>query len=334
MLPAIFGIAGPDITADERAIFREYDPVGFILFRRNVIDAAQLRRLTHDLRAAVGRADALVLVDQEGGRVQRLAPPLWPQLPPQGRIGAIWRTDPALARRAAWLLARIIAADTAACGFDTVCAPCLDLRWPQTHVAIGDRAFGDDPETVIDLGREIISGLKAGGILPVIKHLPGHGRASLDSHFDLPVIEGTREDLDRTDFRPFRELGPLSPLAMTGHLMLPALDPDLPSTLSRSVIENLVRTNWNYDGFLMSDDIDMKALSGAPGEIARAALAAGCDGVLQCSGNFETIRAVCEALPEITADAARRLATATASRTTPQAFDREQGLRELLGIVA
>lgn len=330
MLPVIFGLAGPAITDAERALFREADPIGFILFRRSVQDPAQLRALTDALRDLTGRADTPILVDQEGGRVQRLQPPYWMELPAQARIGALPLEQ---AQRAAWLLGRLIAHDVTGAGFNVPCAPCLDLLRPETHQAIGDRAFGDDADRVALLGGQVIAGLRAGGTLPVVKHMPGHGRATSDSHFDLPVIECDVDTLKLSDFRPFRRLARQSPFGMTGHLMYPAIDPDRPSTLSPVVIGEVIRMFCNFDGFLMSDDIDMQALDGTPAERALGALEAGCDGVLQCSGDFATMQAVAAALPQISDQARSRLSLAMAQLQRPAEFDATAGLAELRGLV-
>ena len=330
MLPVIFGLAGPEITDAERQLFRDIDPVGFILFRRNITDPGHVRALTDSLRSLTGRDDTPILVDQEGGRVQRLQPPHWMALPAQARIGAL---ADAPARRAAWLLGRLIAHDVTGAGFNVACAPCLDLLRPETHQAIGDRAFAADADRVAELGGLVIAGLKAGGALPVIKHMPGHGRATSDSHFDLPVIDCDVDTLKHTDFRPFRRLARQSPFGMTGHLMYPAIDPDRPSTLSPTVIGEVMRMYCNFDSFLMSDDIDMKALDGTPAERALGAREAGCDAVLQCSGDFGTMQAVADALPPISDQARARLSLALAELRRPEDFDPVVGLAELQVLV-
>lgn len=330
MLPVIFGLAGPEISDAEWGLFRDIDPVGFILFRRSITDPDQVRTLTDSLRSLTGRDDTPILVDQEGGRVQRLQPPHWMALPAQARIGVL---EDATARRAAWLLGRLIAHDVTGVGFNVACAPCLDLLQPETHLVIGDRAFAANADRVAVLGGQVIAGLKAGGALPVIKHMPGHGRATSDSHFDLPVIDCDVDTLKHTDFRPFRRLARQSPFGMTGHLMYPAIDPDRTSTLSPTVVGEVIRMYCNFDGFLMSDDIDMKALDGTPAERALGALEAGCDAVLQCSGDFGTMQAVADALPPISEQAQARLSLALAELRRPEYFDPVAGLAELRDLV-
>jgi len=331
MLPVIFGLEGAHLTDAERGLFRDADPIGFILFRRNIVNPQQVRGLTDSLRDLTGRADTPILVDQEGGRVQRLQPPHWMKLPAQARIGAL-ADEPA--RRAAWLLGRLIAHDAASAGFNVPCAPCLDLAWPETHDVIGDRAFSRDPDRVADLGGRVIAGLKAGGTLPVIKHMPGHGRATSDSHLDLPVIDCDVDTLKHSDFRPFRRLARMAPFGMTGHLLYPAIDPEHPSTLSPVVIGEVIRMYCNFDGFLMSDDIDMQSLHGTAAERAVGALNAGCDGVLQCSGDFTTMKSVAATLPEIGDQARARLSLALAGLQRAESFDAAAGLAELQDLVA
>lgn len=333
MLPAIFGLAGESLNDRERAFFAEAQPIGFILFRRNIRDRPQLRALTDSLRAVVGRQDAPILVDQEGGRVQRLAPPEWPALPAAGRIGQGFADDAGRARRAAWLLGRVIAHDAAETGFDVVCAPDLDLAHPGADaVVIGDRSFSADPGVVAALGRAMAEGLMAGGVFPVIKHVPGHGRATVDSHHRLPVVHGSLDELAASDFRPFRELADVTPFAMTGHLLFADLDPGRPSTLSKRIVDEIIRQHIGFDGVLLSDDIDMKALTGRPGDSAREAIAAGCDAVLQCSGDFATMMQVAKALPALPPVSAARLEAALSRRPSAEPFDRDAGLAELLAI--
>lgn len=331
MKPVIFGLSGTTLTNDERALFRDADPVGFILFRRNVETPDQVRALNDSLRDLSGRADLPLLVDQEGGRVQRLRPPHWMKLPAQQGIGKL---NPDTGARAAWLLGRLIAHDTVGAGFNLPCAPCLDLRQPETHDVIGDRAFSADPDLVAALGAQVIAGLKAGGALPIIKHLPGHGRATSDSHLALPVIDCGVDELKHTDFRPFRRLARQAPFGMTGHLLFPAIDAEQPSTLSPVVIGEVIRMFCQFDGFLMSDDIDMQALPGTAAERALGSLDAGCDGVLQCSGDFATMREVAHAVPEIDKQARSRLLLAMAMLQRPDAFDAADGLAELEGLLA
>jgi beta-N-acetylhexosaminidase len=308
----VLGCAGPDLSDDERAFFAEADPLGFCLFKRNCRDPDQLRRLTEDLRAAVGRPDAPILVDQEGGRVQRLKPPVWARDPAPARIGALAAVDPDLAARAAFDLARAMAADLFDVGIDVDATPVLDLAIPGTSDVIGDRALAADPETIARLGRAVCDGLIAGGVLPVIKHLPGHGRALVDSHQALPVVAADRAAL-AADFAPFRALADM-PWAMTAHVLYPAIDPDRPGTLSAVVIGEVIRGEIGFDGVLVSDDLSMGALDGGIGERAAAALAAGCDLALHCNGRMDEMTEVVAACGPIGAATADRLARTAARR--------------------
>lgn len=275
MKPAIIGLAGTALTAAEAALLRAERPLGVILFRRNITAPEQLRALTSAIRDILGAATP-ILVDQEGGRVARLRAPHWPEFPPP----ATFENGPAEAARAnAEALARVCAAE----GLDVVCAPCLDLRLPGAHAVIGDRAFSADPNEVARLGAAWVAGLRAGGVQPVIKHIPGHGRATLDSHAALPVVTADRATL-AADFAPFRALAAPDLWAMTAHILYPALDPAHCATLSRPIIDGVIRGEMGFTGFLISDDLAMRALSGTPGELTAAALAAGCDAVLHCSG--------------------------------------------------
>ncbi len=293
---AILGVAGPRLTAEEVALFRRRAPVGAILFARNVESPAQLSALTTELRELLGEA-APILVDQEGGRVARLRPPHWPEFPP----AAAFEHGPADAAHAN---ARAIGEACRAAGLDVVCAPCLDLRLPGAHAIIGDRAFSHDPAEVARLGIAWAAGLRAAGCVPVMKHLPGHGRATLDSHEALPVV-----DLAEADLRPFREVAAADPhiWAMTGHLLCPALDPERPATLSQTIIARTIRGDIGHRGVLLSDDLAMRALSGAPELLAAQALAAGCDLVLHCPGDLAENAAILAACPGLTNAAQERL---------------------------
>ncbi|MGF1502258.1 MAG: beta-N-acetylhexosaminidase [Paracoccaceae bacterium] len=307
---------GGALTADERAFFRDADPWGFILFRRNVSRPDALRRLTGELRAAVGRA-AAVFVDQEGGRVARLGPPHWRSWRPVAediaRAG-----DPAEAAEAVRLRYRLIAHDLTSAGIDGNCVPVLDLPVPGADPIIGDRALGTDPATVSRLGRAAADALLAGGVLPVAKHLPGHGRAPVDSHLALPVVDAPRATLAATDFVPFRALADL-PLGMTAHVVYAALD-DRPATLSKPVID-IIRGEIGFDGLLMTDDLSMAALEGPMGARAEAALAAGCDVILHCNGNRGEMEAIAAAAPDLSGSAGARAARAEAARSAPEPFD-------------
>jgi beta-N-acetylhexosaminidase len=308
----IAGCSGPVLTPEETAFFRSAEPWGFILFRRNVETPEQVRALTGALRDTVGRADAPVLIDQEGGRVQRLGPPHWPAYPPGRAYGRLAGNDPLHQREIARLGARLIAHDLNAVGIDVDCLPVLDVPVAGAHDVIGDRAYGHDPETVAILGRAAAEGLIAGGVLPVIKHIPGHGRAGADSHHDLPVVHASREELERQDFVPFRHLSDM-PLAMTAHVVYTALDPAHPATTSSVVMSKVIRGHMGYDGLVMSDDLSMNALAGTLKERARAAFAAGCDVALHCNGRLDEMDAVASETPELAGAAARR-ATAALGR--------------------
>lgn len=309
----VFGCAGPVLTDAERRFFRDADPCGFVLFQRNCRDPEQLRRLVDALRETVGRADAPVLIDQEGGRVQRLKPPHWPKHPAPARFGALAAADPAAAETAVRLNARAIAATLAAAGIDVDAMPVLDLAIPGADAVIGDRAFADDPALVARLGRAACAGLLEGGVLPIIKHLPGHGRALADSHKTLPVVPASLATLEATDFAPFRALADL-PWAMTAHVVYPAIDPERPATLSPLVIGQVIRGSIGFDGVLISDDLGMGALVGPIGERAQRALAAGCDLALHCSGVPGEMAAAAAAVPRLTDRAAARLARGVAQR--------------------
>lgn len=287
----ILGCAGPQLSADERAFFRESDPFGFILFARNVADRAQLARLTADLREAVGR-DAPVLIDQEGGRVQRLRAPLWRDWePPLDTVLAA--STPDAAARALWLRARIIAAELAEVGIDTNCAPVADLAFAETHPFLRNRCHGTDPATVAQMARAVAEGLLAGGVLPVVKHLPGHGRSRLDTHLALPCVTAPLDELSATDFAAFRPLADL-PLAMTGHLVFSAIDPDHPATQSPRMID-LIRRDIGFQGLLMTDDLTMQALSGSLFDRTARSIAAGVDVALHCNGTLSEMEEVVSA---------------------------------------
>jgi len=283
MLPAIFGLKGPELEADERRFFRDADPLGFILFQRNCETPAQIRRLTAALREAVGRADAPILIDQEGGRVQRLKPPHWRAAPTAARFGELNARSRTTAREAALLNSQLIGMELAALGIDVDCAPVLDLAWSGAHEVIGDRAYSADPDEVADLGRAVCEGLMAAGVLPIVKHMPGHGRAMVDSHHALPTVDADREALAQSDFKPFRLLSDM-PWAMTAHIVFDRIDPARPATLSPTVIADIIRGHIGFDGVAVCDDLSMKALQGRLGDLAAGALAAGCDLVLHCNG--------------------------------------------------
>lgn len=309
--------AGPVLTPEESAFFRDANPWGFILFARNCETPGQLRALTSDLRAAVGR-DAPILIDQEGGRVQRMRAPHWREfLPPLDQVAAL--ADPEQAARAMYLRGALIGAELLDHGIDVNCAPSADLAWPETHPFLRNRCYGTGPDQVVAMARACAEGLMAAGVSPVIKHAPGHGRATLDSHKALPRIDVPLAELMESDFRPFRALADL-PMVMTAHIVLPEIDPELPVTLSREGI-GFLRGRLGLAGLLMSDDISMGALSGRVEDRAVRALAAGCDLVLHCNGDLSEMRALAEAAGEMGAAAAERADIAVSRRPTPMDID-------------
>ena len=321
-LAAIFGCEGHRLTAEEKAFFADVSPWGFILFARNVAGADQVRRLNDDLREAAGDPGALVFVDQEGGRVQRLKPPLARLRRPAEAFGALYDRDPVAACEAVKLNHQLLAQELRALGFDADCAPCVDLRLPETHDVIGDRAFGRDPARVSALGRAAIDGLLAGGVAPVIKHIPGHGRATADSHLDLPVVDTPLGVLEATDFLPFRALAD-APMAMTAHVVFTDVDPDFCVTHSHRAIQSVIRGHIGFDGLLMSDDLSMKALGGSFQERSWRSIQAGCDVVLHCNGDMAEMKPVAEAAGELHGRAAERAHAARAAARREQAFDPE-----------
>ena len=307
MKAAIVGIAGPALAPEEAALFRAHPPAGVILFARNIQDPTGLAALARDLRRVLP-AEATIMVDQEGGRVARLRPPHWRAHPPARAIGALFARNQAAGLRAAWLTGSLIGLDCAAAGFDLVAAPVLDLSVPGAHDVIGDRAYATDPAIVTRLARAVAEGLMAGGVIPIGKHAPGHGRARVDSHLSLPRVDAN--DLD-ADLLPFAANANL-PWFMTAHIVYAALDPISPATLSGPVIERVIRGRMGFRGVLVTDDLAMKALSGAPADLAARALAAGCDVALYCPGDFEGTRDVLAACPAITPATQARMATARA----------------------
>lgn len=304
MRALILGCAGTELSAVERSFFVDTDPFGFILFKRNCENSDQIRLLVGDLRDCVGRR-APVLIDQEGGRVQRLQPPQWRRAPAAELFGRMFQRDRVAAEQACRVNARLIAADLADLGIDVDCLPLLDVRQPDGHAVIGDRAFSEDPGTVAALGRAQAEGLAAGGVGPIAKHIPGHGRAGVDSHHALPVVETPLDTLRAVDFAPFAALADL-PMAMTAHVVYSAIDPDRPATLSRKLIAEVIRGDIGFDGLLMTDDVSMKALSGSVAESAEAALSAGCDLVLHCNGDIDEMRALANTVPDLSGAALAR----------------------------
>lgn len=327
----VFGLAGLELSGEEARFFTEADPLGFILFARNCDTPEQIRALVSALTATTGRADTPILIDQEGGRVQRLKPPRWRAAPPARRFGDLARTDEAAGLTAAWLNARLIAADLADLGITHDCAPVLDLPSADADPIIGDRAFADDAELIALLGQASCSGFLEGGVTPIIKHIPGHGRATADSHLELPVVSATREAL-AADLAPFAALARM-PWAMTAHVVYTAFDPHACATTSATVINEIIRGAIGFPGVLISDDLCMSALSGSPGERATAAFAAGCDLVLHCNGNLAEMRQVADACDCLQPQQQQRLAVSQAMVHTPEPFDREAALERLNGLL-
>jgi beta-N-acetylhexosaminidase len=315
----ITGLAGPELDASEAAALRAARPCGVILFARNVADPAQVRRLSEAARDAVG-SDILVLIDQEGGRVRRLLPPHWRQLPAAAAYGRLYAGGSEEACRIACLAAQLTAAELRACGINTNCAPVLDVPAPGSHDIIGDRAYGAAVDQVAALGRAVAEGHMAGGVVPVMKHMPGHGRATKDSHLDLPVVTAPVAELERTDFAAFRACADL-PAAMTAHVVFEAIDPDRPASTSARVLRDVVRGAIGFDGLLMSDDLGMQALSGTIAERARDVLAAGCDLALACSGDLADTEAVAAVAPRLDGPALARYERARAIVARRQSFD-------------
>ena len=311
MTPAIFGLSGPVLTADEMAFFAEAKPAGYILFKRNCVDRAQVRALTDALRDLEGRADVAILIDQEGGRVARMQPPEWPAFPAGAAFDALYDIAPISALEAARANAQALGLMLAEVGITVDCLPLLDVRTPETHPAIGDRALGSDPMRVASLGRAVIDGLRAGGVVGVVKHMPGQGRAKVDSHYDLPVVDADDATLEQ-DLQPFRQLRD-APMGMTGHIMFPAWDTELCSTLSPVIVRDIIRGRIGFGGLLMSDDLDMQALKGDVPSRAAGAVAAGCDIALNCWGRMDEMVGIANILPAMTEGGHERLVRAMAT---------------------
>jgi beta-N-acetylhexosaminidase len=326
----ILGCAGEELSAGERRFFTEAAPVGFILFRRNCRSPDQVRGLVEALRGCSGRRDAPVLIDQEGGRVARLRPPHWRLYPSAAHIAAL--PDP-IAADGARLGARLIADDLGRLGITVDCLPVLDLPVAGSDLVIGDRAYGAEPDRVARLGRAVCEGLIEGGVLPVLKHIPGHGRARVDSHYACPVVETRRDELSRSDFAPFRALAAM-PWAMTAHIVYRAIDPAAPATLSRQVIDEIIRGEIGFDGVLVSDDLSMRALGGSLAERTRRALEAGCDLALHCNGDRAEMEEVVAAADTVSPEAAARLARGEVMRGDPTEFDRQEAERRFDALLA
>lgn len=319
-LAAIFGCSGPTLNENERQFFAKTNPLGFILFTRNCVDQEQTRRLTSALRECVQRASAPILIDQEGGRVSRLKPPNWRERPAAARFAAIAGVNEELAIKAVRLNARLIAAELVDIGVTFNCSPVLDVPQPNADPIIGDRAYGDTPKMVAALGRAVCEGLLDGGVLPVIKHIPGHGRAAVDSHHSMPVVEPMPMDLRNIDFAPFKALNDM-PWAMTAHVVYRSIDAILPATTSSSVISGVIRGSIGFEGFLITDDLSMKALYGDMSMRASMSLRAGCDAVLHCNGDMAEMEAVAKACQPLSFEAIMRLEKAEARRRKPLPLD-------------
>lgn len=320
----IAGLSSTALTSEERAFFKDVRPAGMILFTRNCRDHEQIRSLVAEVREAVG-APMLVLIDQEGGRVQRLRGELGRELPPARRYGELHDRDPELAREAAFVIARLVADDLKALGIDTNCAPVVDLPVPGAHDIIGDRSYALTPNETITLAREVIFGFTEGGVVSVIKHIPGHGRALADSHVSLPVVTAARDELSKTDFMPFRALA-AAPAAMTAHVVFSDIDPAQPASTSGIVTKEIIRGEIGFGGLLMSDDLGMQALSGPMRTRAESVIKAGSDLALHCNGDLSEMRAAAEGVPKLEGRSARRFADACRVTRKAEDYDKERAL--------
>ncbi len=328
MTPAVFGIAGLSLTADEKAFFRDSNPAGYIMFGRNIGSKAQLRALTDELRALHGRDDLAILIDQEGGRVARMQPPLWPQFPAGEIFDKLYDIAPATAIEAARLNAQAIAVMLNEVGISVDCHPLLDVRQPDADNVIGDRALGSEPLRVAALGRAILDGLQRGGVVGVVKHLPGHGRTSVDTHKALPTVTASDEELT-LDLAPFQTLKN-APMGMTGHLLFTAWDAETPSTLSKTVVQDIIRDRIGFDGLLFTDDLDMEALSGTVPDRAERAQVAGCDIALNCWAKMADMTGIAERLSPMSDKTRQRLDDAMSTIADVSVAGAEEELASLL----
>ncbi|MBT2188000.1 beta-N-acetylhexosaminidase [Sphingobium nicotianae] len=332
MKPVIFGLAGETVSDEERALFKACEPAGYILFGRNIRDKAQLRALTDDLRAIAGRDDLFILIDQEGGRVARMSPPVWPAFPAAGAFDALYEIAPSSAIEAARCNARALGAMLREVGITANAAPVLDVRQPGASEVVGDRSFGGEPMRVAALGRATLEGLRAGGVVGCIKHMPGHGRALVDSHKELPHVDASGWDLEM-DLAPFRTLNQ-APVGMTCHCLYTAWDAQRPASLSPIVIGEIIRGAIGFDGLLLSDDLDMKALNGTPDDLAAGVIEAGCDIALNCWGRMDEMTAIAARLPEISdvsrARLDRAMATIAAGADADWPIERSLATRDAL----
>ena len=326
-LAAIFGCSGLDLTHEERAFFSETQPLGFILFQRNCDTPDQVRALVEDLRSCVSHANAPVLIDQEGGRVARLKPPHWPEFPTAKAYADLYANDPEAGVEASRLGGQLIAYELEQLGISVDCAPVLDVPQPGADPIIGDRAFGKDVSTIVTLAKAFMDGLMKGGVAAIIKHIPGHGRALVDSHKDLPIVDAPREALETTDFAPFKALH-MAPWAMTAHVVYDSLDVDHPATLSSAVVGDVIRKKIGFQGVLVSDDLSMKALSGNFADRAKACLAAGCDVALHCNGEMDEMVQVAAGASEMARTSWSRYKLGELHRTSgAQPFETEADWR-------
>ncbi len=307
MLPIIFGCSGHRLLPAEKALFTSCQPAGFIIFKRNCRDKNQLRQLVQELKDCVQHQDVPVLIDQEGGRVMRLTPPVWPERAPAWQFFELYNSSKDLALVKAYEQARAIADDLTELGINVNCAPVLDVPVKGSHHVIGDRAYGDSIDSIVALAHATATGLIAGSVIPVVKHIPGHGRANADSHLELPIVTTDLATLQATDFKPFKALNAM-PWAMTAHIVYTALDKQQPASTSRRIIDSVIRQYIGFDGVLISDDITMHALSDTPVNNARNCIAAGCDLTLHCSGDLKEMQAIAAGLPPITEKAIQRIA--------------------------
>ena len=331
----ISGCEGTQLSPDETTFFREQNPWGLILFKRNCETPGQIKALTTAFREAVGRKDAPVFIDQEGGRVQRLGPPsnYWRKYPAARAYGELYAKNPVAALRAARHVGRLMAEDLIEVGITADCVPVLDVPQAGSHDVIGNRAYSFQIEQVMALARAHVAGFVDGGVLPVMKHIPGHGRAEVDSHYNLPVVNAKRDELERVDFPPFAAFAD-APMAMTAHVIYTSIDKNAPATLSKKIIKSVIRAQIGFRGLLITDDLSMKALSGTLAEKCTNALSAGCDMLLHCNGKLDEMREVAAASGELKGKALRRAKVALKSARKPQVFDKKAAIKDLELVVS
>ncbi len=332
-LAAIYDCEGPRLNDEERAFFKDVDPWGFIVFARHCSSTDELRAHCDELRNCVERADAPILIDQEGGRVARMAPPTYARHPAPAVFGDLWRLDPEKAREAARLNAYLLGRMVSDCGANVNCVPMLDVPQPDADpTVIGDRAYAKHPDVIAALGAEVIEGTYAGGALPILKHIPGHGRALCDSHHALPVVSASKTDLSEIDFAPFRALND-TPMAMTAHVLYEAFDATHCATLSPTIIENVIRQDIGFDGLLMSDDLKMKALGGTIENRTRDSFAAGCDIALCCNFSMDEKKQSIRGAQDLSGKSAARAAAAIAAQRVVERGDTAEGYKRLAALI-